>query len=80
MQLTRNSQNGLQKVRANWLNRLQIYRTEGFERRPDEEGIETLMAALAPMTVLFERRPDEEGIETAFLRLDLELKKVRTTP
>ena len=34
------------------------------ERRPDEEGIETMVFAPVYLADTNERRPDEEGIET----------------
>ena len=36
----------------------------GYERRPDEEGIETPIDILKNRMLGYERRPDEEGIET----------------
>ena len=86
MQLTRNSQNGLQKVRSKWLNHLQIYRAEGSNDALMKKGLkllplrrrgtrgrsnDALMKKGLKHTPLplahqqeFERRPDEEGIET----------------
>ena len=42
-----------------------IFYTGGYERRPDEEGIETRPGVRTFPHHGYERRPDEEGIETA---------------